>query len=73
MSDDYEVQVEVGPRSYSARGPSPDVGYKVYLSTCDISEGGHIAFSPDKSEALAELDVLIGHLVDARQRLVNLP
>lgn len=74
VSDDYEVHVEAdAPRCWTFRGPSPERGYSVYLSTCSISEGGGIGWSPDRAEVLAELDRMIEKLRDARRRLVELP
>lgn len=72
-TDDYEIHVNVGPRHYSSRGPSPDVGYSVYFSDSEISEGGRIAHSKNKADVLADLDLLTGRIAEARRKVVELP
>lgn len=72
-TDDYQIHVGIGPQFHSARGPSPNIGYRAYFSTCDISEGGGIAFSTEKADVLADLDLLIERLGEARRRVEELP
>lgn len=66
---DYEVRVDFGPAYASGH----DEGYNVYISDDEISEGGLIAFSPEKADVLADLDLLIARLGEARRRLEELP
>ena len=71
-TDDYEIVVTRSPRYTSARGASPDVGILVCFGGGEIADS-LIAHSANRADVLADLDLLIARLGEARRRVEELP